>query len=246
MNLVGFCFLFILGCINASCYAKENTEVELQLSGEPLLVSLGSTCEPAHMFRLCELRKTAFPFDWIVSFDGKAIIELLENNFEDFFNEKYFVPYGPGHLVQARYHLEFLHDGDFNQQFDLNFAKLKEKYSRRIQRFRNLNDYIGKVFFVRCACRASMTSPLRFYRFKDNLELTEDYALRLYQALKFFFPKLDFDLIIINCSDGESFEEEKTKCDHVRIFKIHPELELQKKIESYKAFFKKLIDVING
>ncbi len=242
MKVICFSFLLILGFFGSLVYADLDREEELQASLEPLFVSLGSVCEPAHMLNFCELRKSAFPFDWIVSFDGEALIEMLENGFENFFNDEYYVPYGPaGHLLNTRYHLEFLHEGNFNQQYEENLEKLKQKYQRRINRFKLLGNYQGKVYFIRSAYVYSMTDPHRFYKFEDNLEISEEYSLRLYQTLKLVFPELDFDLLIINTCEGESFQEPKKIDDHVRIFRAYPHLEQSKKIENYKTFFNKLI-----
>lgn len=221
----------------------EAREEVFQTSQDPLFVSLGSTCEPAHMLRYCELRKFAFPFDWIVSFDGEALIEMLRNDFKNFLKDEYFVPYGlAGHLLNTYYHLEFLHEGDFNQEFDENLEKLKHKYVRRIDRFKSLKYYRGKVFFIRYAYLYSTTDPNRFYKFEDNLEISKEYALRLHRSLKCIFPNLDFELIIINRSESDRFQEQEKAGIHVRMFTVYPNLELSKKIENYTDFFHTLIN----
>lgn len=242
MKYACYLILFIFGLSNAAIHAADDKDYDLSSTSEPLFVSLGSLCEPSHMLKYCNLRKRSFPFDWIMSLDGEAIIEILENDFKDFLNDEYFQPYGPaGHLLHLHYHLEFLHEGDFNYQFEANLEKLKQKYQRRIQRFRNLNSYQGKVFFIRNAFIYSMTDPNRFFKFKENLEISEEYAYRLYQALRNFFPDLDFELLIINCCDGESFEDSKKICDHVRIFRANPYLSQAQKIENYRIFFNNLM-----
>lgn len=193
-------FLFLL----ISPFVHAEVEDEFPLNDELLFVSLGSTCEPAHQLRFCDLRKAAFPFDWIVSFDGEAVISLLENDFRGLLNDEYFVPYGTaGHLLQTLYHLEFLHEGNFNSAYEYQLEVLKEKYQRRVERFRSLGDYSGKVIFLRCAFKYSLTDPHRFYKFEDNIEISEEYALKLYQSLSKFFPQLDFDLIILNNGEQE-------------------------------------------
>ena len=59
-------------------------DIEQQVNQEPLFISLGSTCTTAHMHRECGIRKAAFPFDWIVSFDSEKLIDILEENFLHF------------------------------------------------------------------------------------------------------------------------------------------------------------------
>lgn len=231
-------FSIFFVCVFCSVFAQETSDNKKKC----LFVSLGSVCEPAHMLRFCELREKTFPFDWIVSMDGEALIEMLENDFKDLFRDEYFVPFGPaGHLLQTYYHLEFLHDGDFNHQFEANLEKLKQKYQRRIARFKQLDNYEGKVFFIRFAYAYSMNDPHRFFKFEENLEITERHALRLHKALKFIFPNLDFHLLIINCCDGKSFQEPKRLNDSVRIFRANPYLEQSQKIDSYRAFFNAIL-----
>jgi hypothetical protein len=178
---------------------------------EPLFVSLGSYCEPAHTLRFGDLRKAAFPFDWIVSLDGNALIDMLNEDFALFFNEELIAPYAEaGHLRHTYYHVEFLHEGDFGGcDFGENWRKLKEKYQRRIERFRKLEEYKGKVFFIRSSFEHSHTDPNRYYHFEDNREISEEYALRLYETLKNRFLNLNFNLIIINQLDREGVETRK-------------------------------------
>jgi hypothetical protein len=243
MSLICYFCFFVFGFTSLcadSLYVKEE---KLEKNEESLFVSLGSFCEPAHMLRFCELRKKAYPFDWIVSMDGEALIEMLEDGFEKFLKDEYFVPFGPaGHLLHTHYHLEFLHDGDFNQQFAEKLEKLKHKYQTRIDRFKSLENYPYKVYFVRNAYIFSMTDPHRFYKFHSNLEISEEFSQRLYKALQFIFPTLNFDLLIINCGDEESIVEQKKIGDHLRIFKGNPHWEPSKKIENYNLFFNQIIN----
>lgn len=238
MSMRSLFLLFLL----ISPFVHAEIEDELSLSDELLFVSLGSNCEPAHQLRCCDLRKTAFPFDWIISFDGEAVINMLENDFRGFLSDEYFVPYGPaGHLLQTIYHLEFLHEGDFNSDYEQKLEALKEKYHRRVERFKSLRNYLGKVIFLRYAFKYSLTDPHRFYKFEDNIEISEEYALRLYQSLSKFFPQLDFDLIILNNGEQEFFEEQKQIDAHIKIFRVPNIEDLQMKIDSYKIFFNQLI-----
>jgi hypothetical protein len=219
---------------------EENAADELPQG--PLFISLGSQCEPAHMLRFCDLRKKAFPFDWIVSFDGNALIEILNDDFKHFLNDAFFLSYGPaGHLLHSYYHLEFLHDGNFNgEHFVPLLHKLKNKYQRRIERFRQLAHYKQKVFFIRAAYQYSTTDPHRYYKFEDNIEISDEYSLRLYNALKQRFPDLDFALIIINNHNRDTIEEEKTLSPNLIKYLANPNQDNQLKINAYKKFFEKL------
>ncbi len=206
-----------------------------KMSQEPLFVSLGSYCDPAHVLRLCNLRKAAFPFDWIISFDGEGLIEMLNDDFREFLKDEYLIPYGPaGHLLNTYYHSEFLHEGAFNgDAFQQNLEKLKIKYQRRIERFRELNEYQGKVFFIRAAYMYSATDPNRYYKFRENLDITEGYSLRLYMALHQRFPNLDFTLVIMNDHNQNGIEERKLS-DRLLMFRSNPFSGPMDKIELFK------------
>ena len=59
--------------------------------------------------------------------DGEALIEMLSSDFRGFLDDGYFVPFGPaGALLQTHYHLEFLHEGDFNRRFNEQLSVLKD------------------------------------------------------------------------------------------------------------------------
>lgn len=245
MRLFYFLF-FYCGLIHTANGDIEDSElIDLeQFKEEPMFISLGSFCQPSHMLRYCELRKAAFPFDWIMSLDGEALIEILEDDFKYFLSDEYFVPYGPaGHLLNTYYHLEFLHEGDFNgSQFLPNIMNLKIKYQRRIDRFRQLSNYRGKIIFLRTAFLYSMTDPNRFFKFKETIEITEEYSLRLYKALKNRFPNLNFSLIIINLHDNEEIEVDRRVFDSLLMVRYNPLLDQSVMINAFKKFFAKLLE----
>lgn len=209
---------------------------------EPLFVSLGSSCEPAHLLRECGIRKAAFPFDWIISFDGEKIIELLEDDFLHFFNSSDLIPYDYSKaLLHMQYHLEFLHDGLWEQnQYMPLFEKLRLKYQRRIDRFRQLDHFSGEIFFLRFACIHSTTAdPVRYFKNGDNLEITKNYSMRLYGALKKRFPHLHFHLIIANIHDREEVEIEEFS-DKLIMIRANPTLDWNLRIHLFKQFFNSL------
>lgn len=205
---------------------------------EVIFVSLGSICEPSHMLKYCELRKEAYPFDWIVSFDGEALIEMLQEDFRHFFEDEYFVPYGVA-CLHTYYRLEFLHDGNFENSYPL--AELKEKYSRRIERFRSLKNFSGKVIFLRSSYPYSTTDPHRFYLLESNLRISEEYAIRLHDTLKEYFPHLNYQLIILNRVNSSQFEE-YTLGPTLTLVNLPEFKELDEKINFYKNFFQNLLN----
>lgn len=242
--LFGALTLFLLGFSGAYLIADDDHESDLLERDDLLFVSLGSYCEPNRMLRYCDLRKEAFPFDWIVSFDGEGVIELLENDFHKLFNDANFFSFGPaGSLIEIHYHLEFLHDGNFNHNFAAQFEDLKKKYTRWIERFKSLDAYKGKVVFIRNANIYSTTDPHRYHKFESNIEITDEFALRLYRALQVVFPLLDFDLAIINCGNVDGVVEEKQIEEHVKVYRTDPYMiDNERKIENYRKFFHEIME----
>jgi hypothetical protein len=188
----------------------------------------------------------AFPFDWIVSMDGQQLIQMLNEDFCEFLNERHFFVYprDPYPLFHTYYHLEFLHEGNWKQEnYFSNLEKFLAKYQRRIERFRLLRDYKGRVFFIRAAYPHSLDDPHRYYRFQENLEITDEYALRLYKGLKKYFPRLKFTLLLFNYQTTGGIVLEKKLSN--RIFKIRANSNfdnISDKTALYKKFFDGLIE----
>ena len=228
--------LFSLPLLQAVSTKDSNLggNIEQEISREPLFVSLGSSCKTAHMHRECGIRKAAFPFDWIISFDGEKLIDILEEDFLYFLNPSSLKVSGQA-LLNHHYHLEFLNEGDW-EDANYDIRSFSEKCQRRINRFRLLANYQGKVFFVRTAYPYSLTDPHRIWRIKENIEITYEYADKLHRALKKCFPELAFELIIVNGYDGSGFLIEKHLSDGVLMVRIDGT------IESYKEFYFKLLN----
>lgn len=179
----------------------EEVFIEELFQNPHLYVSLGSACAPATVFLHFNLRKAAFPFDWNVTTDGAKLIELLERDFSDLFNEKFLIPIdnhlGGLNLYHNYYHVEFAHDGSWTEeQFSSDLEQMKQKYQRRIDRFRKLREYKGTVYFFRHAYIHELSE--RPYQGKEIQEISDEDSLKLYSALKNYFPHLQFTLFILN------------------------------------------------
>lgn len=195
--------LILSGFISYSygAIASSDKKSEQVLSGkyldEPLFVSLGSWCNVALNLRKNGMRKSAFPFDWVASVDCEKFLEIFTTDFEYFLDEDYlFVK--DSHFFNSYYHLEFPHDQVLSDPVE-DLEIFKEKYTRRINRFKEIENYQGKVFFIRSSFGYS-DDPGRFYRCAENVSISDEYAWRLFHTLKDKFPRLDFVLIISDCS----------------------------------------------
>lgn len=163
-----------------------------------LAVSLGAGCAIGLTLREYNLRTAAFPFDWLVTpHDG--LIQMLKDDFQFFFNEEALEPLpqilngflSNNAFKNTHYNTIMYHEGDSLYDWDdLELVKkqklyIREKYERRIGRFRNLRNYLGKVLFF------------RYFLEGDTLQTQEDQGKELKIALDQYFPTTDFELVIV-------------------------------------------------
>lgn len=243
-TIVCFVLLFCSFIGHGFCHEMDPDEIDINQSTEdPLFVSLGSICTPAHLLRYCGLRKAAFPFDWVVSMDGEKLLEMLSADFCEFFNAAHLwvYPHDPRPLFHAYYHLEFLHEGDWKKEnYTANLQKFTSKYHRRIERFRRLREYKGKVFFLRAANPHSLDDPHRYYRYRENIEITDEYTVRLYAVLKNYFPELNFTLLVLNYSNKGVVEIDKKLSPNIIKIRSNSSIEVPDKVPAFTKLFMEL------
>jgi len=235
-------FLFFSRASHAEEANPEQLNIP-ELTENVLFVGLGSYCEAADVLRSCGVRKAAFPFDWILTGNGRKLVELLENDFSGFMDEPHLTPAlrSKTVLLQTYYEMEFHHEGEWRGDRDYlsqNMRKLIDKYQNRVKRFRQLNDYAGKVFFIRFANQYSL-EPNVHYRRKENLEITEESASLLYHTLRKYFPNLNFQLVIVNTHNRDGLEEEELR-GHVLMIRTNPLQPVHVKKSYYTKLFNKL------
>ncbi|MBI2743534.1 MAG: hypothetical protein HYX48_06425 [Chlamydiales bacterium] len=211
MKLYLLGFTLLIGALNAE--------------SPPLFVSLGSHCEVAVKLRENGLRLKAYPFDWITTFDAKGFIQLLDEDFQHFVSEEQIIqhPYRPDYLENTCYQVEFRHEWPFldHESSILRFVQqlsyIQNKYERRIDRFRQLASYPGKVFFIRTAFDFE-NDPHSYWAQERHARITKEEAEALKEALQRYFPSLDFTLVIINYT--EEYARDITGVDRVIECKI--------------------------
>ena len=94
------------------------------------------------------LRNQSSPFDWVISY-FPGVINALDKRFEGFFAFENLSQdmQARAHYREDKYNIQFFHDFNAYSPLDEQYAKVKEKYDRRIQRF--LNAITKPTLFIR-------------------------------------------------------------------------------------------------
>lgn len=193
--------LLVFFAITSQLIALENYEEGSLIMGkDPLFVSLGGSCHTAIALRGTDLRKCAFPFDWLITTHHENFIYILDDDFQFFTDETCFGRHlGVPCCNNLYYQIGFPHDFDLTEatpeKIQAQWNVFKSKYTRRIERFRQLRDYQGKVFFVRAMWSSQLEGANG--EFNENTKRAQE----IRDALERYFPHLDFTLIILSYPD---------------------------------------------
>lgn len=179
---------------------------------KPLCISLGRGCSPALNLRSLKLRTAAYPFDWLIS-PLTALVNGLQDDFKHLLNNCKLRPDKKG--VIDSYGFQFVHDWptvnqpvidaintDFitdsiiSNEWKKALPQVKEKYRRRIERFKNACLGSEKIFFFRTD------------------DMTKEQAVYLKTFLSNKFPSLNFILIIV------SHNKQSWQIDGIKNFQI--------------------------
>jgi Putative papain-like cysteine peptidase (DUF1796). len=231
-KLVFYAVIFL--CVPMHADSMYHEEGELALHKHLLIVSLGSDCMISITLRENGLRKAAFPFDWNFSLLLDKVILLLDEDFEHFLSPQHLTLNRDGQGKNNRYVVEFKHDSSFVDSRGVLSFDIWDKYQRRIARFRALRNYPGKVVFIR--------STFDYYRFpfydygdEKMAKIDRKEAEALKEALKRYFPGLDFTLVTINY--GAPAETPIAEVDNI----IEYTIPSRHKKKSYSRIFKELL-----
>lgn len=233
-------FLFAIVIISKSNLIADGWDPDLSLDQNITFVSLGSHCEIAVHLNANHLRKAAFPFDWLLTCNHELFLLLLENDFAFFLDEQFLIQH-PTHqhrIENCHYEIEFRHDWPFPDlwcnatRYSQQLQEMHSKYGRRINRFRQLREYQGKVFFIRVAY--DLQNDPQLYWGVENIEqITAEEAQKLKGVLDHYFPDLNFILVIVNYLENDvspikgidnvlEFKISKSNkhSDYTRLFKL--------------------------
>ncbi|MDR3550770.1 MAG: DUF1796 family putative cysteine peptidase [Candidatus Babeliales bacterium] len=160
-----------------------------------LWISLGRACPSALNLRKLHMRSDAYPFDWVVSpFD--SLLTALQTDFQYFLSDLrlrddrqgvidyYGISYIHDWPTVNQPHVDalntdFISNNPISPQWQNALPFVKEKYRRRIERFRAACMGNEKVFFVR------------------SEEITKEQAITLRDFFNAKYPALDFVLVVL-------------------------------------------------
>lgn len=136
------------------------------------VVSFGENCLSAILLNRTKLRKFSGPFDWVLGPDFTARTKLFCNGFEDYFNKEDLVFMGNYVQNQIKHDvylnrktgIKFLHDFQYEGDFEAEYPALKAKYDRRIKRLQELatNTGGGKINVFWCCLLSKKCRLPRF------------------------------------------------------------------------------------
>ncbi len=174
-----------------------------------LIVSLGEWCVTSLALRKYNLQKKTLPFDWsggilwekcgYGGLSGK--VDLICNNFENFFNKDDLENRGPNPknedywflwIVNKCTGLQYKHDFPSEQDFNISYNEARDKYIRRVKRLYNSIYSADKILFV--------------YMARD-VGFSDDYLKEQEVKLKSKFPYKNIDILYIMNDEGYSLEK---------------------------------------
>ena len=182
------------------------------------LVSLGYSCYPKFIIREIIDKETNF-FDWVAS-STWSILNLLDNNFNNVLNEnnyhyfnKQFIPHSPDNFIYNKeYYLRFIHDDDFLKNTN-EWNVFQSKYTRRIDRFKNL---------------LKSTNDVLFFYLEENLIRFD----KLYPEIEKYYPK-----------NNENYHIEQSKLEQSRMHDIVKTIKTKYNKHNFKImYFSHLVD----
>jgi len=189
-------------------YYKDNSYLEnnytLLYQKYDLIVPVGAACSCTDTLRKKDLQVFSYPFDWLYGSDFLNRIKILVSDFENWLNiedlkfagtREYPLPCDI--YLNTRTNIVFNHDFPLNNPLSLSFPKVKEKYSRRINRLLYQISNSKNVLFVYLE-RPDIRKDILTEELKESYEL-----------LKNRFPNVDINILYLFNAREVDYENRK-------------------------------------
>ena len=203
------------------------------------VVSIGEDCACTSYLRRCKLQHNSYPFDWLTNASLGSRIDLIIDNFLDFFNiedfkelkkkannhnDKVFDLYE--NIKNGFY---FYHDFPANIPLEQAYVSVKEKYERRIRRFYKEIGDANKILFIWLSHSKQHTEQeivLEYKKLKEKFELKEIFLLIIENSQSKSIKVLENAHILMisqdTISDDKKHHYDQTmgnKTNNLRIFR---------------------------
>jgi len=190
-----------------------------------MFIPIGVDCGNAGFLKENNLRSSAFPFDWIVTYDG--VSKIIKDNF------KGFVPNNNNNLFNSNYNTLYINSHNY-------FPNDIEKIVRRINRFKEiLENSKEEIIFIRkghAPHHHQEQSARSCCIVKNDIKDAEELDI----ILKEKYPELNYKIIIILIC-GSCFDTNKTYKPTSNNIKIHNIATSKVDDEKYKNLCKKIL-----
>lgn len=157
-----------------------------------LVVSLGANCICSGLLRGINLQDYSFPFDWLGGAELKDKIEIVINDFKDFFNLEDLEKIGsrtnpePCDIYKnKRTGIVFNHDFQINVPIEKTYPLVKAKFDRRQNRLLELIKKSKKILFVYVEAPGKTTYEAKYLK-------------EAYELLKNAYPEKEIHLKYIS------------------------------------------------
>lgn len=181
-----------------------------------IYIPIGSNCATSHYLRKHNMRNIAYPFDWNCA-SLEMIYDVLSNDFENFLNDIFIgtkidrLYFGEDDniiitnekifpIICKKYNILFPHD--FNK-IDANYInKVKNKYKRRIERFKNIINSDKIIYLVYCNKKFNLNPWQKSVYNEYNKKILEHYngnnTYFLNKIKELFKDKKNINIISLN------------------------------------------------
>ena len=167
------------------------------------LVNMGGDCQAAYYLRKYDLRKEAFPFDWIRSYNFEGICRLFENNFNYLLDPAY-LRYEGYRIVHTLYGIEFVHD--FPTVGSAQVVAQENDYAGTIvPNYLDFLDAMKHKFYTRIdrLVKAIKSGEL-IYFFRSDIGPAQ--AKIFVDLIKRKYPECNFKLVIIHSDPAVKYK----------------------------------------
>ena len=164
-----------------------------------IIIPIGVDCGNADFLRKNNLRELAFPFDWVVTYDG--VSNIIKNNFANYIPNN-------SEIYNSNYNTSFPHNI---------FPNDNDKMIKRINRFKNiLETSTEKIIFIRKGHAIHNHKEQNNDIIKSDIIDAEDLDIILQEK----YPNLNYE-IIVTLICGKCFNSNEIYTTNAKKIKIY-------------------------